>query len=152
MLPGPSASEVTICLLLLLLILLLPQWWLPLHSSTDLYFAEQTASGTMAVSAGQFNSGPYRSTDSISLAYTDGSPCGSSSYSTTVIFQCRPGLLLDFCSAWNGLAVLWNCEWFSGIIWLSVNLFWLIVSFILHNLCLQCFDAVGWAAGRASGL
>jgi len=24
--------------------------------------------------------------------------------------------------------------------------------FILRDICLQCFDAVGWAAGRASGL
>ena len=22
----------------------------------------------------------------------------------------------------------------------------------VHSLCLQCFDTVGWAAGRASGL
>ena len=27
----------------------------------------------------------------------------------------------------------------------------IIISFVLA-LCLQCFDAVGWAAGRASGL
>ena len=26
------------------------------------------------------------------------------------------------------------------------------VCFELFSLCLQCFDAVGWAAGRASGL
>ena len=33
-------------------------------------------------------------------------------------------------------------------------LFILIVVFIIigDNVCLQCFDAVGWAAGRASGL
>ena len=24
--------------------------------------------------------------------------------------------------------------------------------FCFHNFCLQCFDAVGWVAGRASGL
>jgi len=28
----------------------------------------------------------------------------------------------------------------------------IFVANLLVNLCLQCFDAVGWAAGRASGL
>ena len=60
-----------------------------------LYVAEQTESGQVAVSAGQFKAGPYRSTDSVSLSYTDGSSCGSSSYSTTIVFRCRPGVLQD---------------------------------------------------------
>jgi len=29
---------------------------------------------------------------------------------------------------------------------------WIWVSFIYNCCCLQCFDAVGWAAGRAFGL
>ena len=29
---------------------------------------------------------------------------------------------------------------------------YILLSFVVHMLCLQCFDAVGWAAGRASGL
>ena len=29
---------------------------------------------------------------------------------------------------------------------------WLLKWRQVGNLCLQCFDAVGWAAGRASGL
>ena len=28
----------------------------------------------------------------------------------------------------------------------------IIIIIIMQRLCLQCFDAVGWAAGRASGL
>ena len=26
------------------------------------------------------------------------------------------------------------------------------IKIVSNNICLQCFDAVGWAAGRASGL
>jgi len=27
-----------------------------------------------------------------------------------------------------------------------------IATYLVHLLCLQCFDAVGWVSGRASGL
>ena len=30
--------------------------------------------------------------------------------------------------------------------------FYILVFFSISESCLQCFDAVGWAAGRASGL
>jgi len=30
--------------------------------------------------------------------------------------------------------------------------FLLLIKWVLSEICLQCFDAVGWAAGRASGL
>jgi len=69
----------------------------------DLYIAEQTESGKVAVSAGQFKSGPYRSTNSISLSYTNGSSCGSSTYSTTIVFRCRPGMLPGLSAVWSGL-------------------------------------------------
>ena len=29
---------------------------------------------------------------------------------------------------------------------------WIFFTYIKESLCLQCFDAVGWAAGRVSGL
>jgi len=28
----------------------------------------------------------------------------------------------------------------------------IIITFLILSICLQCFDAVGWVAGRASGL
>ena len=35
----------------------------------------------------------------------------------------------------------------------SVRENWLIFDYLtVDRMCLQCFDAVGWAAGRASGL
>jgi len=33
-----------------------------------------------------------------------------------------------------------------------VNTFISYLQLIHHSLCLQCFDTVGWASGRASGL
>jgi len=35
-------------------------------------------------------------------------------------------------------------------IFIAVN--WLVYEMVKTALCLQCFDAVGWVAGRASGL
>ena len=35
---------------------------------------------------------------------------------------------------------------------IAVSLLDIIVKTAFHVSCLQCFDAVGWAAGRASGL
>ena len=61
--------------------------WL-ISSAVCLYIVEDG----VAVSGGQFKTGPYSSTNSVSLTYTDGSSCGSSSYSTTIVFRCRPGM------------------------------------------------------------
>jgi len=36
--------------------------------------------------------------------------------------------------------------------WLNFNFLIILVTFYLQHLGLQCFDAVGWVAGRASGL
>jgi len=36
--------------------------------------------------------------------------------------------------------------------WVKYNNFCLFIYTFLLPFCLQCFDAVGWAAGRASGL
>ena len=57
------------------------------------YIVDESDSGRVAVSAGQFKTGlSYTSSQSLSLSYTDGSPCGSTSYSTTIVFRCRPGM------------------------------------------------------------
>jgi len=51
----------------------------------------------VALSAGQFKTSlSYRSSNSLTLSYTNGSSCGSSSsYSTTIVFLCHPGMLYD---------------------------------------------------------
>jgi len=48
----------------------------------------------------------------------------------------------DFKPFWQ-LSVLYN---------VSLSLTVIISYYIVECYCLQCFDAVGWAAGRASGL
>lgn len=54
---------------------------------------KQTESGRTIASAGQFKTGlSYQSSNSISLHYTNGSSCGTSTYSTTVAFRCQPGM------------------------------------------------------------
>ena len=45
--------------------------------------------------------------------------------------------------------LFWTCESFLYPLITSVIIF---VGLLCCDLCLRCFDAVGWAAGRASGL
>jgi len=45
-----------------------------------------------------------------------------------------------------------DVQWDEKFEMLVEKLFFLFISFIFLFLCLQCFDAVGWAAGKASGL
>jgi len=58
-------------------------------------FSHIVEPGGVAVSAGQFKTAPsYKSSNSMTLHYTGGSACGSgSSYSTTIVFLCQPGVL-----------------------------------------------------------
>jgi len=64
-----------------------------MNNCSCLYVVERTESGTVAVSAGQFKTGlSYNSADSVSLLYANGSSCGTSSYSTSIVFRCRPGM------------------------------------------------------------
>jgi len=49
---------------------------------------------------------------------------------------------LDDTSAWKRRAGFKCVEALGGI----------IIIIMSSEICLQCFDAVGWAAGRASGL
>jgi len=68
-----------------------------------LYVVEQTESGTVAVSAGQFKTGlSYSSAGSVSLLYANGSSCGTSSYSTSIVFRCRTGMRQGVSALWNG--------------------------------------------------
>ena len=55
------------------------------------------------------------------------------------------------CWCMSGSVVLWSSVWALLIsweeqMWYGLILYWVVI------LTLQCFDAVGWAAGRASGL
>ena len=38
------------------------------------------------------------------------------------------------------------------ILYATLSGFMKIKSYNMHLMCLQCFDAVGWVAGKASGL
>ena len=40
----------------------------------------------------------------------------------------------------------------SRITFFTFVVYEILISLLVVNDCLQCFDAVGWAAGRASGL
>jgi len=50
--------------------------------------------------------------------------------------------------------VCWNLRWYESVIVVFYlwHAGWIMASFQCAVPCLQCFDAVGWAAGMASGL
>ena len=68
--------------------------------------------------------------------------------SVRVRFPCRmakPGPRMTLSSAENGWnSVLFRTSFGESVVEASTS--------TVNVLCLQCFDAVGWAAGRASGL
>jgi len=75
---------------------------------------------------------------------------------TSLLYGCEN---LDLCSSgYCKLNVIWNnalrkifqCCWRESVSWCYI-----IVKnchYLMLLICLQCFDTVGWASGRASGL
>jgi len=47
---------------------------------------------------------------------------------------------------------LLGLSWTKGVKWLLLLLTSIKTNFVINAQCLQCFDAVGWATGGASGL
>ena len=79
----------------------------------------------------------------------------ASDHGTMAIIQAAAGtvLVVGFFSLVIGAIGCWGAcrQKISLLVIVSITVC-LFASFVLLSLCLQCFDAVGWAAGRASGL
>ena len=70
-----------------------------------------------------------------------------------IVWNQLPHLVPQGC--WHSVGNHWLTDWMS--LWHLTNRRWNYDACIdkwysLYNKCLQCSDAVGWAAGRASGL
>jgi len=63
------------------------------------------------------------------------------------------GALKQLCVSEKASAIVRYCNSASEVttLWRHTNTF-IIIVVVVHKTCLQCFDAVGWVAGRASGL
>ena len=62
----------------------------------------------------------------------------------------------EFCYQWTSHVALRSCDTVEDSIRRHLKTFFYLALLIISNItdmqgCLQCFDTVGWASGRASG-